>query len=70
MTLLRSRERDREKRAAAARAVAEVEDDMVLGLGSGSTAAFAVETVAARIAKGLRVVAIPSSNRYRQPLSE
>jgi ribose 5-phosphate isomerase A len=61
MTLLRSREQDREKRAAAARAVAEVEDDMVLGLGSGSTAAFAVEAVAARIATGLRVVAIPSS---------
>ena len=61
MTLLRSCEQDREKRAAAARAVAEVEDDMVLGLGSGSTAAFAVEAVAARIATGLRVVAIPSS---------
>jgi ribose 5-phosphate isomerase A len=61
MMSLRSREQDREKRAAAARAVAEVEGDMVLGLGSGSTAAFAVEAVAARIATGLRVVAIPSS---------
>ena len=61
MTLLRSCEQDGEKRAAAARAVDEVEDGMVLGLGSGSTAAFAVEAVAARIAKGLRVVAIPSS---------
>ena len=47
-----------------------VENEMVVGLGSGTTAAFAVETVAARIAKGLRVVAIPSSNRYRQPVSE
>ena len=61
MTLLRSCEQDDEKRAAAARAVAEVENGMVLGLGSGSTAAFAVEAVAARIAKGLRVVAIASS---------
>ena len=61
MTLLRSRERDREKRAAASRAVAKVEDGMVPGLGSGSTAAFAVKAVAARIAMGLRVVAIPSS---------
>ena len=61
MTLLRSCEQDGEKRAAAARAVAEVEDGMVHGLGSGSTAAFAIETLAARIAKGLRVVAIPSS---------
>lgn len=50
-----------EKRGAAARAVAEVRDGMVLGLGSGSTAAFAVEAVAARVAKGLRVAAIPSS---------
>ena len=30
-------------------------------MGSGSTAAFAVEAVAARVAKGLRVAAIPSS---------
>lgn len=61
MTLLQSCEQDGQKRAAAARAVAEVEDGMVLGLGSGSTAAFAVEALATRIAKGLRVVAIPSS---------
>jgi ribose 5-phosphate isomerase A len=61
MTLLSSSEQDGQKRAAAARAVAEVEDGMALGLGSGSTAAFAVEALAARIAKGLRVVAIPSS---------
>ena len=61
MTLLQSCEQDGQKRAAAARAVAEVEDGMVLGLGSGSTAAFAVEALAARIANGLRVVAIPSS---------
>jgi len=61
MTLLQSCEQDCEKRAAAARAVEEVEDGMVLGLGSGSTAAFAVEAVAARVAKGLRVAAIPSS---------
>jgi ribose 5-phosphate isomerase A len=61
MTLLHSCEQDGEKRAAAARAVEEVKDGMVLGLGSGSTAAFAVEALAARIVKGLRVVAIPSS---------
>jgi ribose 5-phosphate isomerase A len=63
MTLLGPCEQDGEKRAAAARAVAEIEDGMVLGPGSGSTAAFAIEAVAARIAKGLRVVAIPSSER-------
>jgi ribose 5-phosphate isomerase A len=51
------------KRLAAAAAIAEVEDGMVLGLGSGSTAAFAVEALAARVTKGLGVVAIPTSER-------
>jgi len=51
------------KRAAAARAVAEVETGMVLGLGSGSTAAMAVELLAERIAAGLRIVGIPTSER-------
>jgi ribose 5-phosphate isomerase A len=56
-------EQDGQKRAAAARAVEEAEDGMVVGLGSGSTAAFAVEALAARIAKGLRVVGIPTSEK-------
>jgi ribose 5-phosphate isomerase A len=56
-------EQDRLKRLAAEAAVAEVEDGMVLGLGSGSTAAFAVEDLAARVAKCLDVVAIPTSER-------
>jgi ribose 5-phosphate isomerase len=47
----------------AARVVTEVEDEMVLGLGSGSTAAFAVEAPAVRIAKSLRVVGIPTSEK-------
>jgi ribose 5-phosphate isomerase A len=58
-----SSERDGPKRAAAALAVEEVENGMVVGLGSGSTAAFAVEALAQRIAKGLRVVGIPTSER-------
>ena len=58
-----SSEQDMQKRAAAARAVEDVEDGMVVGLGSGSTAAFAVEALAARIAKGLRVVGIPTSEK-------
>jgi ribose 5-phosphate isomerase A len=49
------------KRAAAERAVAEVEDKMVLGLGSGSTAALMVEALAKRVADGLRVIGIPTS---------
>jgi ribose 5-phosphate isomerase A len=49
------------KRAAALRAVAEVVDGMVVGLGSGSTAAFALEGLAERVAGGLRIVGIPTS---------
>jgi ribose 5-phosphate isomerase A len=55
--------RDAMKRAAAAAAVAEVEDGMVVGLGSGSTAELVLEALAARIAGGLRVAGIPTSER-------
>jgi ribose 5-phosphate isomerase A len=54
---------DGQKRAAAGRAVEEVENGMVVGLGSGSTAALAIEALAVRIAKGLRVVGIPTSEK-------
>jgi ribose 5-phosphate isomerase A len=53
--------RDHLKRAAAERAVKFVESGMVLGLGTGSTAAFVVERLAERVARGLSVVAIPTS---------
>jgi ribose 5-phosphate isomerase A len=56
-----SPDRDELKRAAGARAVEAIEDGMIVGLGSGSTAAFAVEALAARISKGLRVAGIPTS---------
>lgn len=59
--MMLSSQQDRWKRVAAARAVEEVEDGMVLGLGSGSTAVFAVEVLAERIVKGLRVFGIPTS---------
>ncbi len=53
--------RDHLKRAAAERAVEFVENGMVLGLGTGSTAAFVIEALARRVAQGLSVVAIPTS---------
>jgi ribose 5-phosphate isomerase A len=56
-------DRDELKRAAALRAIEEVEDGMVLGLGTGSTAAFVVEGLGRRVAGGLRVVGIPTSER-------
>jgi ribose 5-phosphate isomerase A len=52
---------DRMKRAAAKRAVAEVADGMVVGLGSGSTAACALDVLAERVAGGLRIAGIPTS---------
>jgi ribose 5-phosphate isomerase A len=55
--------RDELKRAAALRAIEEVEDGMALGLGTGSTAAFVVEGLARRVAAGLRVIGIPTSER-------
>ena len=54
---------DQLKRQAAIRAIEEVRDGMVVGLGSGSTAAFAVEALAARIALGLQVICIPTSEQ-------
>jgi len=56
-------DRDQLKRAAALRAIEEVEDGMVIGLGTGSTAAFVVEGLAARVADGLQVVGVPTSER-------
>jgi ribose 5-phosphate isomerase A len=56
-----NQQRDRLKRAAAERAVEFVEDGMVLGLGTGSTATCVIEHLAARISRGLRIVAIPTS---------
>jgi ribose 5-phosphate isomerase A len=55
--------RDELKRAAALRAIEEVKDGMVVGLGTGSTAAFVVEGLGARVAKGLKLVGIPTSER-------
>lgn len=55
--------RDELKRAAALRAIEEVREGMVVGLGTGSTAGFVVEGLGIRVAAGLRVVGIPTSER-------
>jgi ribose 5-phosphate isomerase A len=49
------------KQAAAESAVALVQDGMILGLGTGSTAKLAVAALAKRVAGGLRVTGIPTS---------
>ncbi|HTW65613.1 MAG TPA: ribose-5-phosphate isomerase RpiA [Bryobacteraceae bacterium] len=49
------------KQEAAEAAVALVEDGMILGLGTGSTAKLAVEALGKRVAAGLRVIGIPTS---------
>lgn len=63
MTAPSAADREAQKRAAAERAVAEVEDGMVLGLGSGSTAELVIAALAARVAAGLRVAGLPTSER-------
>ncbi len=52
---------DEEKRRAAEAAVAEAADGMLVGLGTGSTAAHAVAALARRVAHGLRITAVATS---------
>ena len=56
-------ERDQLKMKAAEAAVAQVKDGMIVGLGTGSTAWFAVEAIGRRVAEGLRITAIPTSEQ-------
>ena len=51
------------KRQSAEIAVAAVEDGMVVGLGTGSTAKIAVDLLGERVAAGLRIVGVPTSER-------
>jgi ribose 5-phosphate isomerase A len=55
-----------DKRLAADAAVAEVRDGMRVGLGTGSTAAFAVAALARRVAEGLRIEAVATSDATAQ----
>ncbi len=52
-----------EKRQAAERAAGLVENGMVVGLGSGTTAALAVRALGRRVAAGLDIVGVPTSEK-------
>lgn len=52
---------DDDKRLAAEAAVAEVADGMLVGLGTGSTAAFAIAALGRRVADGLAITAVATS---------
>ena len=59
-------EQDRLKVAAADAAVEHVADGMMLGIGTGSTADAFIERLAERVASGLGVVGVPTSERTAQ----
>jgi ribose 5-phosphate isomerase A len=54
---------DPRKLAAAEVAATLVEDGMIVGLGSGSTASLAVAAIGRRVAQGLHITAIPTSEK-------
>jgi ribose 5-phosphate isomerase A len=54
---------DNQKQAAARRALDFVEDGMKLGIGTGSTAEEFVKLLAERVAGGLKVIGVPTSER-------
>lgn len=54
---------DNQKQAAARAALAHVEDGMKLGIGTGSTAEEFVKLLAERVAGGLNVIGVPTSER-------
>ncbi len=51
------------KRQAAEAAAALVQDGMAVGLGTGSTATWAIANLIARVRDGLRITAVPTSER-------
>jgi ribose 5-phosphate isomerase A len=56
-------DRDELKKAAAYRAIEYVKDGMVVGLGTGSTAFFVVQGLGERVAQGLKIIGVPTSER-------
>jgi len=58
-----------QKQAAAIAAVAEIERGMIVGLGTGTTAAYAIAELARRVAEGLEIRAVATSERTAQAAS-
>jgi len=56
---------EREKEAAAQASLRFVKDGQIVGVGTGSTAKFFIDLLGAEVKKGLRVRAIPTSDRSR-----
>jgi ribose 5-phosphate isomerase A len=56
-------EADKEKLEAAEKAAGLVENGMVVGLGSGTTAALAVRALGRRVAAGLDIIGVPTSEK-------
>jgi ribose 5-phosphate isomerase A len=54
------------KRKAAEWAASQIEDGMAVGLGSGTTSALVIEEVGRRVAAGLRITAIATSEQSHQ----
>lgn len=61
---------DQFKQEAAERAAEDVTDGMRLGIGTGSTAEFFVQALAKRVAGGLNIVGVPTSERTRDLATE
>jgi ribose 5-phosphate isomerase A len=59
-------ELDNLKKAAAQTAAALINNGMIVGLGTGSTASFAVSIIAQRVADGLDIIGIPTSEKIEQ----
>jgi ribose 5-phosphate isomerase A len=55
-----------EKESASRAAVQFVKDGQIVGLGTGSTAAYAVNFIGERVAAGLKIRGIPTSNNTRE----
>jgi ribose 5-phosphate isomerase A len=51
------------KQAAADLAATQLEDGMIVGLGSGTTATLAVASIGKRVAEGLKIIGIPTSEK-------